>query len=131
MKALKFVALLLVVAAAFGGGYVWRATRAAPVRADARKVLYWVDPMHPAYRSDRPGIAPDAAWNSSRCSPMTRALPRRRGRSSTTATPPIRRTRRTGGPQSATGHTLEPVYAPEAPLAPAAGTVRIPTSGSS
>ncbi|MBI3449619.1 MAG: efflux RND transporter periplasmic adaptor subunit [Acidobacteria bacterium] len=25
----------------------------------ARPVLYYVDPMHPAYRSDRPGVAPD------------------------------------------------------------------------
>jgi Cu(I)/Ag(I) efflux system membrane fusion protein len=25
----------------------------------ARRVLYWVDPMHPAYRSDKPGTAPD------------------------------------------------------------------------
>jgi Cu(I)/Ag(I) efflux system membrane fusion protein len=24
-----------------------------------REVLYWYDPMHPAYRSDEPGIAPD------------------------------------------------------------------------
>src|SRR4030081_2186740 len=24
-----------------------------------RHVLYYVDPMHPAYRSDKPGIAPD------------------------------------------------------------------------
>ena len=24
-----------------------------------RKVLYWYDPMHPAYRSDKPGTAPD------------------------------------------------------------------------
>src|ERR1039457_1785171 len=24
-----------------------------------RKVLYWFDPMHPAYKSDKPGIAPD------------------------------------------------------------------------
>jgi RND family efflux transporter MFP subunit len=23
------------------------------------KVLYWVDPMHPSYKSDKPGIAPD------------------------------------------------------------------------
>ena len=27
--------------------------------ADARKILYWYDPMHPAYKSDKPGIAPD------------------------------------------------------------------------
>jgi RND family efflux transporter MFP subunit len=26
---------------------------------DGRKVLYWFDPMHPAYKSDKPGIAPD------------------------------------------------------------------------
>jgi len=25
----------------------------------ARRVLYWVDPMHPNYKSDHPGIAPD------------------------------------------------------------------------
>jgi hypothetical protein len=24
-----------------------------------RKILYWVDPMHPSYKSDKPGIAPD------------------------------------------------------------------------
>ncbi len=28
-------------------------------RAGQRRVLYYVDPMHPAYKSDRPGIAPD------------------------------------------------------------------------
>jgi RND family efflux transporter MFP subunit len=27
--------------------------------ANTRKVLYWFDPMHPAYKSDKPGIAPD------------------------------------------------------------------------
>ena len=24
-----------------------------------RKILYWYDAMHPAYKSDKPGIAPD------------------------------------------------------------------------
>jgi len=24
-----------------------------------KKILYWVDPMHPVYKSDKPGIAPD------------------------------------------------------------------------
>jgi len=28
-------------------------------KSTSRRVLYWVDPMHPAYRSDKPGIAPD------------------------------------------------------------------------
>ena len=27
--------------------------------ANTRKVLYWYDPMHPAYKSDKPGTAPD------------------------------------------------------------------------
>src|SRR5256885_3519633 len=26
---------------------------------DAKRVLYYVDPMHPSYKSDKPGIAPD------------------------------------------------------------------------
>ena len=29
------------------------------IAAKERKVLYWYDPMHPAYKSDKPGIAPD------------------------------------------------------------------------
>lgn len=29
----------------------------------ARKVLYWVDPMHPAYKSDKPGTAPDCGMD--------------------------------------------------------------------
>ncbi len=33
--------------------------RPAAITPKARKVLYWVDPMHPAYKSDKPGTAPD------------------------------------------------------------------------
>jgi membrane fusion protein, copper/silver efflux system len=33
--------------------------RAPQVAHDARRILYYHDPMHPSYRSDRPGIAPD------------------------------------------------------------------------
>jgi len=32
---------------------------ASAAAADERQVLYWYDPMHPQYRSDKPGIAPD------------------------------------------------------------------------
>ena len=28
-----------------------------------REVLYWYDPMHPAYRSEEPGIAPDCGMD--------------------------------------------------------------------
>jgi len=58
MKIVKALAALLVVTLAFGGGYVMRAksTNTAP---KGRTILYYVDPMHPAYHSDKPGVAPD------------------------------------------------------------------------
>lgn len=62
MKALRTIAFLVLVAAAFLGGYVYKAIKSSgsPSANNAgRKVLYWVDPMHPAYKSDKPGIAPD------------------------------------------------------------------------
>ncbi|MBI4455549.1 MAG: efflux RND transporter periplasmic adaptor subunit [Acidobacteria bacterium] len=31
--------------------------------ANERKVLYWVDPMHPKYKSDKPGKAPDCGMD--------------------------------------------------------------------
>ena len=60
MKLLKTVALLVLLAGTFAGGYVFRAAKhpTAPT-ATARKILYYVDPMHPAYKSDKPGSAPD------------------------------------------------------------------------
>src|SRR5450432_2926934 len=61
-KAIKATGLLAVVAAAFAGGYVYKAVKGRPAGSaekESRKVLYWVDPMHPAYKSDKPGIAPD------------------------------------------------------------------------
>ncbi len=35
------------------------ASPAAPSAPPQRKILYYVDPMHPSYKSDKPGIAPD------------------------------------------------------------------------
>ena len=62
MKVLRMIAFLAMVTAAFMGGYVYKAIKgagSAPVGKSERKVLYWVDPMHPANKSDKPGIAPD------------------------------------------------------------------------
>jgi membrane fusion protein, copper/silver efflux system len=60
MKFIRTIALLLVIAAAFFGGYAYRAIKStAGAAKGGRKILYWVDPMHPAYKSDKPGIAPD------------------------------------------------------------------------
>lgn len=61
-KAIKGIGLVAVVVAAFAGGYVYKAVKgrsAGSAEKASRKVLYWVDPMHPAYKSDKPGIAPD------------------------------------------------------------------------
>jgi Cu(I)/Ag(I) efflux system membrane fusion protein len=55
MKSLLLV-LAIVLAGLSGYGYGrWYAKPAA----GARKALYWVDPMHPWYKSDQPGTAPD------------------------------------------------------------------------
>ena len=56
---LKLFAFLVIGAALFASGYVARATKRASSSTPGRKVLYYVDPMHPAYKSDKPGIAPD------------------------------------------------------------------------
>src|SRR5690349_8507864 len=60
MKFLKIAALFLLLGATFAGGYVFRAAKAPakPVAVE-RKILHYVDPMHPEYTSDKPGIAPD------------------------------------------------------------------------
>jgi RND family efflux transporter MFP subunit len=62
MKVIRTIGLLVVIAAAFAGGYIYKAVKggtAGTAEKGGRKVLYWVDPMHPAYKSDKPGIAPD------------------------------------------------------------------------
>ena len=63
---MKAFLILVLVAAAFAGGYGygrWYGKPLAPAAKSERKVLYWVDPMHPAYRSDKPGIAPDCGMD--------------------------------------------------------------------
>src|SRR5437660_12492468 len=62
MKAIRTIGLLAAIAGAFAGGYIYKTAKSgAPASAGkgGRKVLYWVDPMHPPYKSDKPGIAPD------------------------------------------------------------------------
>jgi multidrug efflux pump subunit AcrA (membrane-fusion protein)/YHS domain-containing protein len=61
MQRLMVVVGICVLA---GGAFLagqWASERGAATRPgqDGRKVLYYVDPMHPAYKSDKPGIAPD------------------------------------------------------------------------
>ena len=62
MKLKSVIATVLVAGVAFLGGYGyqrWYAKKPAPQTPGGRRILYWVDPMHPGYKSDKPGIAPD------------------------------------------------------------------------
>jgi RND family efflux transporter MFP subunit len=40
-----------------------RTAAAITPQGTSRKVLYWYDPMHPKYKSDKPGIAPDCGMD--------------------------------------------------------------------
>jgi len=55
----KRIAILLLVAAAFAGGFGYGRWFGKSVQAGGRTPLYWVDPMHPWYKSRQPGTAPD------------------------------------------------------------------------
>lgn len=60
-KLLKVFSILLFVALALAAGFGygrWYSTRPAS-KSTARKPSYYVDAMHPWYKSDKPGIAPD------------------------------------------------------------------------
>jgi membrane fusion protein, copper/silver efflux system len=57
-----FVSVVLLggLGASFvAGGWYHQRTAVGAAALHGRSVLYYVDPMHPAYTSDRPGIAPD------------------------------------------------------------------------
>jgi Cu(I)/Ag(I) efflux system membrane fusion protein len=50
------ISLLMILSYVIGRHHT---ARPATASSSARRVLYWVDPMHPTYKSDRPGVAPD------------------------------------------------------------------------
>jgi Cu(I)/Ag(I) efflux system membrane fusion protein len=55
---MKTFFVVIFMAAAWAGGYGYGRWYAKPA-AGERKPLYWIDPMHPWYKSEVPGIAPD------------------------------------------------------------------------
>jgi Cu(I)/Ag(I) efflux system membrane fusion protein len=50
------IILLMIVSYAVGRRHTLPSTHSG---TNSRRILYWVDPMHPDYKSDRPGTAPD------------------------------------------------------------------------
>lgn len=128
MRVLKFVLVVLLLGVAFGGGYLLRDRRPGTTAGGPeRKVLYWVDPMHPSYKSDKPGIAPDCGMKlepvyADSPTPLpgaTRKVLFYRDPKEPTYTATV------AGVNPETGNTLEPVYAEAAAAAPP-GTVQIP-----
>jgi multidrug efflux pump subunit AcrA (membrane-fusion protein) len=61
MKNVTLGAVLLgVLAAGFlAGAWHNQRERVSAASLHGRRVLYYVDPMHPSYKSERPGVAPD------------------------------------------------------------------------
>src|ERR1700719_1792293 len=51
------IAVVATIAASYGLGRYNEHSQSS--NRTGRHVLYYVDPMHPAYKSDKPGIAPD------------------------------------------------------------------------
>jgi membrane fusion protein, copper/silver efflux system len=58
-EARKTILFVAIVLAAFLAGYWLHRSAPGGAARTARQILYYRDPMHPAYRSDKPGIAPD------------------------------------------------------------------------
>ncbi len=67
MKPVRVILTAALLAAGFAAGFgygrwygpIGRQGVPRPSQPKQRKILYYVDPMHPAYKSDRPGVAPD------------------------------------------------------------------------
>ena len=56
---LTMIGITTLLAGGFGGGFLFRERSEHAVHPAQRRILYYVDPMHPGYKSDRPGVAPD------------------------------------------------------------------------
>ena len=57
-KVLSAVLIALLMILSYVAGWQHTARHVAATKS-TRRVLYWVDPMHPDYKADHPGVAPD------------------------------------------------------------------------
>ncbi len=94
-----------------------------PGQPKQRKILYYVDPMHPAYKSDKPGVAPDCGMTLEPVYDDGLAEPLKTGRTILKYRDPQapNYTSDKPGINPETGNTLEAVYSAAAP----AGTIQI------
>jgi len=79
-RTLSALGVVLLVVASYAVGRR-QSSHEAREKTNWRRVLYWVDPMHPDYKSDHPGIAPDCGmalepvYAEPAASPATSATP--------------------------------------------------------
>ena len=127
MKLLKLLAVIVLLAVTFAGGYVLRATRHANAQAGGRRILYYVDPMHPAYKSDKPGIAPDCGMKLEPVYSDEGAAPAPAAQKVLYYRDPQQQDYKSDKPglNPETGNTLEPVYATPAASSLPPGAIKI------
>jgi len=124
MKKVLFLILIVVTLGIGFGAGTWYTAKTAQKKS-GRKVLYWVDPMHPAYKSDKPGIAPDCGMT---LEPVYEngAIPVPQSGKILYYRDPKEPTYRSDKPgmNPATGDDLQPVYE-GSPESMPAGTIRV------
>jgi RND family efflux transporter MFP subunit len=130
MKPARVILATVLLAAGFAGGFGYGrwygpvARQGVPGQPKQRKILYYVDPMHPAYKSDKPGIAPDCGMTLEPVYEDGLAGPPKSARTVLKYRDPQlpNYTSDKPGINPETGNTLEPVYGDAAaPL----GTIQI------
>src|SRR5207245_10766805 len=66
-KPARIVLIVSMLGSGFAGGFGYGRLFGPKPGSDheskERKILYYHDPMHPAYKSDKPGIAPDCGMD--------------------------------------------------------------------
>ena len=126
IKLLKTFVAVVALAGMFMGGYIVRATRHSPL-ANGRRILYYVDPMHPAYKSDKPGVAPDCGMTLEPVYADEGTSTGTSGRKTLYYRDPQQPEYRADKPglNPETGNTLEPVYADAPQVSIPPGAIRI------
>ena len=128
MKLLKTAFALIALAGVFASGYIVRAIKQPTVTTNTRRILYYVDPMHPAYKSDKPGVAPDCGMQLEPVYADEGATPTATsGRKILYYRDPHKTSYTSDKPglNPETGNTLEPVYAEASKTTAPLGAIRI------
>jgi hypothetical protein len=63
MKKTIITILISIALGLTAGWFFFRPSQEGGGTTTERKILYYVDPMHPAYKSDKPGTAPDCVMD--------------------------------------------------------------------